>query len=352
MSKYSAVFYALTYMVCSTGIVFANKLVLTVHRFPSFMVLALFQTLFTAALIQIFFAGELRKNERTGVFVKVAPLSFCYAIDIVMGIAGTGSLSLPMFSALRRLSNFFILVGEQLFLGVVRVASVYASVCLMVFGAAIAAIGDITFDPVGYTYVFVNNFSTAGKALLTKSRLRDQGFTSIELLYYNSVFTLPFLLVIAWITTDMSQVINYSEWTNPMFLVYFIFSCCSAVLLNYSLLQCTHYTSALTTSIIGVIKNVLVTYAGMFVGGDYVFTPVNFTGVCISATGAVMYVWVMYRQTQVQTKRIEIGVLPQPMINQRTGQDDLVEQNKKTYSTPFLNGTIAARSRMSPRKGE
>ncbi|KAA3669795.1 uncharacterized protein DEA37_0011082 [Paragonimus westermani] len=76
----------------------------------------------------------------------------------------------------------------------------------MVFGAAIAAIGDITFDAVGYTYVFVNNFSTAGKALLTKSRLRDQGFTSIELLYYNSVFTLPFLLVIAWITTDMSQV--------------------------------------------------------------------------------------------------------------------------------------------------
>ncbi|KAF8565744.1 hypothetical protein P879_10693 [Paragonimus westermani] len=223
MSKYYAVFYALTYMVCSTGIVFANKLVLTVHRFPSFMVLALFQTLFTAALIQIFFVRELRKTERTGVFVKVrivqqadhnfvsnhlqvAPLSFCYAVDIVMGIAGTGSLSLPMFSALRRLSNFFILVGEQLFLGVVRVASVYASVCLMVFGAAIAAIGDITFDAVGYTYVFVNNFSTAGKALLTKSRLRDQGFTSIELLYYNSVFTLPFLLVIAWITTDMSQV--------------------------------------------------------------------------------------------------------------------------------------------------
>ncbi|KAF6773682.1 hypothetical protein AHF37_06933 [Paragonimus kellicotti] len=280
MSKYSAIFFALTYMVCSTGIVFANKLVLTVHRFPSFMVLALFQTLFTAASIQIFLVGELRKNERTGVFVKIVPLSFCYAVDLVMGIAGTGSLSLPMFSALRHLSNFLIIAGERLFLGVVRVASVYVSVCLMVFGTAIAAIGDITFDPVGYTYVFVNNFSTTGKALLTKSRLRDQGFTSIELLYYNSVFTLPFLLVIAWITTDMSQ-------------------------------------------------NVLVTYAGMFVGGDYVFTPVNFTGVCISAAGAVMYVWVMYRQTQMQTKRIEIGVLPQPMISQRTGQDALAEQNKK-----------------------
>ncbi|KAF7259536.1 hypothetical protein EG68_03254 [Paragonimus skrjabini miyazakii] len=328
MSKYYAVFYAFTYMMCSTGIVFTNKLVLTVYRFPSFMILALFQTVFTAAVLQIFFAVNLRKNERTGVFVKVAPLSFCYAVDIVMGIAGTGSLSLPMFSALRHLTNFLIIVGEQLFLGVVRVASVYASVCLMVFGAAIAAIGDITFDPVGYTYVFVNNFSTAGKALLTKSRLRDQGFTSIELLYYNSVFTLPFLLVIAWITTDMSQVINYSEWTNPMFLVNFIFSCCSAVLLNYSLLQCTHYTSALTTSITGVIKNILVTYVGMFVGGDYVFTPINFTGVSISAAGAVMYVWFTYRLSQKQKECIEVQPTLQLTINQEAVSNASVEQHK------------------------
>ncbi|KAF5399419.1 hypothetical protein PHET_07235 [Paragonimus heterotremus] len=256
-------------------------------------------TLFTATLIQIFFAGELRKNERTGVFVKVAPLSFCYAVDIVMGIAGTGSLSLPMFSALRHLSNFLILVGERLFLGIVRVASVYASVCLMVFGAAIAAIGDITFDPVGYTYVFINNFSTTGKALLTKSRLRDQGFTSIELLYYNSMFTLPFLLVIAWITTDMSQ--------------------------------CTHYTSALTMSIIGVIKNILVTYVGMFVGGDYVFTPVNFTGVSISAAGAVMYVWFTYRLSQKQAECIELQSTSQPTIDQRAETNASAEQHKDDH---------------------
>ncbi|VDP71875.1 unnamed protein product [Echinostoma caproni] len=114
--------------------------------------------------------------------------------------------------------------------------------------------GDLAFDLLGYTYVFTNNFSTAAKALLTKSLLRDQGFSSLELLYYNSGLMIPALLVIVVFQTDFFQILHYPTWTEPLFLFCFMFSCCSAVLLNFSLIQCTHYTSALTTSIIGVMK--------------------------------------------------------------------------------------------------
>ncbi|KAG5443985.1 Formyl-coenzyme A transferase, variant 2 [Clonorchis sinensis] len=318
-----AILHIILYMVCSSGIMFANKLILTVYRFPSFMGLALLQTLFTFILLRLFFVSDIQKREPLQVIRTVFPLSFCYAVDITMGIAGTGTLSLPLFSALRRISNFFILIGEQIILGTVRPLSVYITVGLMVLGAAVAALGDITFDPLGYTFVFINNFSTAGKALLSKSRLRDKGYSSVELLYYNSAFMIPFLLIVTALTSHVFQIINFGFWTNPIFILYFIFSCCSAVLLNYSMLQCTHYTSALTASIVGVIKNIIVTYAGMFIGGDYVFTPTNFIGVTISAVASAMYVAATYRKqpqesgVEVAVRKVESTVLSVPVVQDK-----------------------------------
>ncbi|KAH8867674.1 UDP-sugar transporter UST74c [Schistosoma japonicum] len=245
---------ALVYMCVSVSIVFSNKLVLTTFKFPSYLLLALLQIL---------------------------PLSIFSALDIVMGIASTGSLSLPLFTALRRISNLFIMVGEYFLLGTKRSNSIHLSVIVMVIGAGIAAIGDITFDPVGYTYIFINNISTTGKALLTKSRLRDYNFSSIELIYFNSLLMLPILSILVYIKCEPSEITQFEFWLDPVFLLYFLFSCCSAVALNYSVVQCTQYTSALTTSILGVIKNILVTYGGMFVGGDYVYTTLNFVGLTI-----------------------------------------------------------------------
>ncbi|KER31275.1 hypothetical protein T265_13016, partial [Opisthorchis viverrini] len=295
------------------------------------------QTLFTFILLRLFFVSDIQKRERLQVIRTVFPLSFCYAVDITMGIAGTGTLSqlnhfknLSVCRTVRPLSVYvtvgLMVLGAAVAALTVRPLSVYITVGLMVLGAAVAALGDITFDPLGYTFVFINNFSTAGKALLSKSRLRDKGYSSIELLYYNSAFMIPFLLVVTALTSNVFQIINFSFWTNPIFILYFIFSCCSAVLLNYSMLQCTHYTSALTASIVGVIKNIIVTYAGMFIGGDYVFTPTNFTGVTIRQVNAVasaMYVAATYRKqpqesgVEVAARKMESTVLSVPAVQDK-----------------------------------
>ncbi|VDP48236.1 unnamed protein product [Schistosoma curassoni] len=290
MSVRRIAFVALIYMSFSISIIFSNKLVLTTFKFPSYLLLALIQTLFTFILIQTLCSYRIRSDDFTEVPIKILPLSIFSAVDIVMGIAGTGSLSLPLFTALRRISNVLIMVGEYLLLGTKRSIPIYLSVIVMVIGAVIAAIGDITFDPIGYTYILINNISTTGKALLTKSRLRDYDFSSVELLYFNSLLMLPILFILVYVQCDFTEVrnflstntiIQFEHWLNPLFLLYFMFSCCSAVALNYTLVQCTQYTSALTTSILGVIKNILVTYGGMFVGGDYVYTTLNFTGLTV-----------------------------------------------------------------------
>lgn len=60
-------------------------------------------------------------------------------------------------------------------------------------------------------------------------------------------------------------------------------------LLMYSMMLSNVHISPTSTTVIGTLKNILVAYIGMFIGGDYQFDLLNFCGLNVSLVGGILH---------------------------------------------------------------
>ncbi|PAV64097.1 hypothetical protein WR25_15834 [Diploscapter pachys] len=291
----SAVFYGFT----SILVVFVNKILLTNFKFPSFLCVAFGQM---AATVLILYVARLLglisfPSLDSSIPRKINPLPLLYFLNLVSGLGGTQMINLPMFTVLRRFSILMTMILEYYILGVKASRAVRISVGLMILGSMVAAFYDITFYLYGYVMIFVNDVCTAALGVVTKQKLEAKDLGKYGLMYYNCLFmSLPALLFAIY-TGDVQKTMKFvlsDDMTTPVWVCFFI-SCVCGFVLNYSLVLCTHHNSALTTTCVGPIKNLFVTYVGMFSSGDYVFQWTNFVGINISVAGSILYTYVTFR---------------------------------------------------------
>ncbi|CAB3375963.1 Hypothetical predicted protein [Cloeon dipterum] len=296
---------AVLYCAASLLITLSNKIVLTSFDFPSAELLGLCQLAATVAVLTL---GRLLKVVRvpplSGAVLRVAwPLPCLFLANLLFGLAGTKSLSLPIFIALRRFTIVMTLLAEVVLLRTVPPASVQLSVLVMTAGSLLAALSDLNATLAGAAFVMANNACSAVQGACVKRCLPHLG--SIGVLFFNATVSLPavLLLVLANSSADKtgaaslhSVLMEFDGWSDWRFIGAFTISCMMGVALQMGALLCVDHNSALTASIMGSVKNVCVTYVGMFVGGDYLFTPANFVGINVSVLGTLTYLWLTFRK--------------------------------------------------------
>lgn len=280
-------------------ITFANKIVLTSYKFGSYQALALGQLVITILVLQI--AKQAKVINLAGFSLttayKLTPLAIFHFGNLLFGLGGTQSLSLPMFTVMRRFSVLTTMYGELLILKKSKPALIQTSIYLMIVGALIAAYDDLSFDLNGYFMLTMNNLFTTINGVYTKQRLDGAKYGEYDLLYYNSILCLLPMLGITVFLSDTSKIINYGQWHDPGFLFFFVLSSIMGLVLNYSWMLCTRYNSPLTTTVTGTLKNILITYLGMLVGGDYIFSNWNFVGLTISSVSSIIYSYLTFTDT-------------------------------------------------------
>ncbi|XP_076692711.2 nucleotide sugar transporter SLC35D2 isoform X3 [Callospermophilus lateralis] len=277
-SRGARVLSALFYGACSFLLVLVNKALLTAYGFPSPIVLGIGQM---AATIMILYVSKLNKIIHFPDFdkkipVKLFPLPLLYVGNHLSGLSGTSKLSnkenspgsltpacplpdsLPMFTVLRKFTIPLTLLLETIVLGKQYSLGIVASVFAIILGAFIAAGSDLAFNLEGYVIVFLNDIFTAANGVYTKQKMDPKAT-------------------------------EFNQWKNVLFVTQFLLSCFLGFLLMYSTVLCSYYNSALTTAVVGAIKNVSVAYIGMLVGGDYIFSLLNFIGLNICMAGGLRY---------------------------------------------------------------
>lgn len=298
----SAAFYGIS----SFLITVVNKTVLTSWHFPSFLVLSIGQMI--AGILILAFGkkiGIINFPDLTrDVPIKLFPLPLIYVGNMMFGLGGTQALPLPMFTAIRRFSILMTMMLEFKVLGIRPSRLIQFSVWCMVGGALLAASDDLSFNLHGYVFVMITNTLTAANGVFLKKKLESIDVGKYGIMFYNSLIMLLPAIALAWIVGDIDAALNYPHWTNPWFFIQFFMSCIMGFVLSYSILLCTQFNSALTTTIIGCLKNICVTYLGMFIGGDYIFSMLNCIGINVSIMGSLFYTYITFGKNESPRKLI------------------------------------------------
>ncbi|KAN0031498.1 hypothetical protein ACTFIV_005362 [Dictyostelium citrinum] len=267
-----------------------NKKVMTTYDFNASNFLLFNQMVVTIVILHIlkhFNILKINTNFEKETIKKLMPLSFCYIINVLLGLDSLKQLNIPMYSALKRLVAVVILIMEYFILKKVSPPKIIASVVVMVIGAVVAGITDLSFNSLGYTLVLLSCVFQASYLIYVKKVANNM--STYDMLYYNSVLSLPITIFLMIVNQEVEYFQTFEHLYDRSFQVYFILSIFLGFFLNFCIFFCTSVNSPLTTSVTGQVKNIASTIIGAMVFNDVIIHPINILGLIINIIGSIWY---------------------------------------------------------------
>lgn len=305
-SPYLSLSAALSYGIASMAMVFINKAVLM--QYANSMTLLTLQQLATALIIH---SGRVTgytraKTLNIATAKKLILVSLFYNANVAFALASLKGVNIPMYIAIKRLTPLAVLIAG-FFYGKARPsAQVTLSVTLTAAGVLIAALGDFSFDLIGYSMAFISVFFQTMYLVLVERSGAEDGLSSIEIMFYNSFLSLPFLISLIFVTGEFPNSLSLllAKSYSISFLAILVLSLVMGIVLNYTMFLCTIVNSALTTTIVGVLKGVGSTTLGFVLLGGVEVHALNVTGLVINTAGGVWYSYAKYQQKKSKPPKL------------------------------------------------
>lgn len=280
---------------------------------------------------------------------RLAPVTILYTANVCFALLGLSNLNIPMYNALKRLTPVMVLAVKASLQRKAPPQDITASVVLVVAGCLIAGIGDFTFDLKGYACALMSCGLQTGYLLLVERTGAEKGVGTSELLFYNALLSIPFLLAIVVGSGEVVKIwpmaAHAAAETGALHFALLLGSCAvMGVLLNFSLFLCTMHNSALTTTIVGVFKGVLATGLGFFLLGGVEAHVLNVTGILVNMAGGAWYSVIKFRQKAARSgatnPRPQGGALPRYAAISTQDDDAPSSRQRQPSSSPSDSGSF------------
>lgn len=228
----------------------------------------------------------------------IFPLQFVFFLNTVSGLIATGSLTLPNFVMLRRMSLLMTMMLEAVILNRKPSRLSIISVMLMLTGALVAAGFESNLSMRGGIYVLINNVFTSLQTVVLRKKMNDVSLlvTTEGIMFYNNIFAL-ISTVILLLLCDWETLRSFAYWNSPLFLFALFLTSVLGFVINYFNFLSTKVNSPLTTSVVGGSKNIISFYLGMLFH-DYTATWSSILGMNMSAIGTVVYSTAEWKRMQ------------------------------------------------------
>jgi len=290
---------AIFYGAISVSTTFFNKAVLSVYDFQFTNFILLSQHIFTLVMLEVFKSSKMLDfpNPQLSKCKELLPVSLLYSLNVGVALSALSNLNIPMYGVLKRMTIVFVMVGESIFMKKYSSQNVKIAVSVIVAGAVVAGFGDLTFDFMAYCLASLSCFAQAAYLIVVAKTGAETGINSFGLLFYNSLLAIPFVLMFVIVFNELEGVVAYEHLWEIDFQLCFLANLFLGSMLNYSMFLCTTTNSALTTTIVGQLKNVFTIIFGFFLLGGVELHLLNALGLILNSIGGVGYSVVKYQES-------------------------------------------------------
>jgi len=290
---------AVFYGVCSISMNFLNKAILSSYsfNFPFYiMSCQMLMTLVILEIMRVFTESSISKFTCTD-GRKFLPASLCFLLHTTLSLTALHGMNIPMYAAIKRCTPIVnLLLSVVILRKGYPSSSLLFSIVLITAGCLIASAGDLQFDAYAYIMGGLSCFAQAGYFTLVQRDAEVNKISTLQMLHTNAWNTLPVFILFSVVFGEFFPATAQLFQSSFDFLFLFAILVFSGGILMFSTFLCNSLCSALTTSLVGVVKSFFQTIVGFFTFGGVAYHPLIVTGLMLNLCGGVLYTFTKYKE--------------------------------------------------------